>query len=242
MIHTDTSDSFATYAEGCDNVSFSEWLRERSEPAWTDATRHQFVEELGEDTLDDEVFRRYLIQDYAFLETGASVVGYAVGQAHTLEEKAELTDALSVLTGSENDYFERSFDALEVSKTELSDTELTPTMQEFREVMLRAALEGGYEETLAVTLAAEWVYFSWATHVDSQSPSRFYLDEWVEIHANPEFEDYISWLCDQMDQYGPKLSAERQSRIDTLFRRAVELEAAFFDMAYTAETTDDQAL
>jgi thiaminase/transcriptional activator TenA len=64
------SASFAAYTENQNEGSFSAWLRERSEPAWTDATRHRFVEELGADTLDDEIFRRYLVQDHAFLETG----------------------------------------------------------------------------------------------------------------------------------------------------------------------------
>jgi thiaminase/transcriptional activator TenA len=226
------SASFATYAEERDETSFSAWLRERSEPAWTDATRHRFIEELGADTLDDKIFRRYLIQDHAFLETGASVTGYAVGQAHTMDEKARLTDALSVLTGSENEYFERSFDALDVSEADRTDPPLTATTREFQNVMMRAALEGGYEETLTVTLAAEWVYLSWATSIDEQSPSQFYLNEWIKIHATQEFKDYVAWLRKQVDWYGPKLSPHRQDRVDALFRQIVELEASFFDMAY----------
>jgi thiaminase/transcriptional activator TenA len=224
--------SFATYAEERDGASFSEWLRERSESAWTDTTRHRFVEELGADTLSDVVFRRYLVQDHAFLETGASVTGYAVGQAHTMDEKARLTDALTVLTGSENDYFERSFDALDVSEADRTNPQLTPTTRAFQDLMLRAALDGGYEETLTVTLAAEWVYLSWARHVEDESPSRWYLDEWIEIHANEEFEEYVAWLREQADQYGPKLSPARQDRVGALFGRVIELEAAFFDMAY----------
>ena len=199
---------------------------------WTDATRHRFVKELGADTLDDEIFRRYLVQDHAFLETGASVTGYAVGQAHTMDEKARLTEALAMLTGSENEYFERSFDALDVPEADRTNPQLTPTTRAFQDLMLRAALEGGYEETLTVTLAAEWVYLSWATHINDQSPSRFYLDEWIEIHAIQQFEEYVTWLREQVDRYGPELSSERQGRVDALFGQVVELEAAFFDMAY----------
>ncbi|UOO97117.1 TenA family protein (plasmid) [Halococcus dombrowskii] len=183
------------------------------------------------------MFRRYLVQDHAFLETGASVTGYAVGQAHTMDEKARLTDALSVLTGSENEYFERTFDALDVPEVDQTNPPLTPTTRAFQDLMLRAALEGGYEETLTVTLAAEWVYLSWARHVEDQSPSRWYLDEWIETHAIPDFEEYVTWLREQADRYGPKLSSKRQGRIDALFEQVVELEAAFFDMAYEDGST-----
>jgi thiaminase/transcriptional activator TenA len=224
--------SFAAYAENHSEGSFSAWLHKRSEPAWTDATCHRFTEELGADTLDDEIFRRYLVQDHAFLETGTSVTGYAVGQAHTMDEKARLTDALTVLTGSENEYFERSFDALDVPEAGRTDPPLTSTTREFQNLMLRAALDGGYEETLAVTLAAEWVYLSWAQSIEDKSPSRFYLDEWIEIHAVDEFEEYVTWLCEQVDRYGPELSSHRQETVENLFGQVVELEASFFDMAY----------
>jgi thiaminase/transcriptional activator TenA len=160
------------------------------------------------------------------------VTGYAVGQAHTMDEKARLTEALTVLTGSENDYFERSFDVLDVPEADRTDPPLAPTTREFQNLMLRAALDGGNEETLAVTLAAEWVYLSWARSVDNQSPSRFYLDEWIEIHAVEEFEEYVTWLREQADRYGPELAPQRQNRVDVLFGHVVELEASFFDMAY----------
>lgn len=230
-------DTFTVYAEERDDVRFTDWLRERSEPAWTEATRHRFVEELGDDTLDEEVFRRYLIQDYAYLKTGASAVGYAVAQAPTMDEKARLTEQLSVLTGSENDYFQRAFDALDVPEVDRTDPSLTPVTEAFRDFRIRAALEGGYEETVTVTLGAEWIYLDWATHVADRSPSRFYLEEWIDLHATPDFEEYVSWLRDQLDEYGSALSPRRQERVDELFQRTVNLEVAFFDMAYDESTS-----
>jgi thiaminase/transcriptional activator TenA len=214
-----------------DTDRFSEWLRERSEPAWTDATDHRFVRELGDDTLADDVFRRYLIQDYAFLDAGVSVMGYAVGQAPDMDAKSRLVDFLVTLTGDENDYFERSFDALDVPDADRTDPTLTPTTRTFIDVMHWAALEGEYEETLAVLVPAEWVYLAWAQSVDG-GPERGYLDEWVGLHDNPGFEEYVGWLRDELDRYGPELSPRRQRRVERLFTRTVKLEAAFFDAAY----------
>lgn len=223
-------DTFSAYTEERDKARFTNWLRERSEPAWTNATRHQFVQELGDDTLDDEVFRRYLIQDYAYLKTGASAAGYAVAQAPTMDAKARFTEQLTVLTGGENDYFQRAFDALGVPETNRTDPSLTPVTETFCDFRIRAALEGGYVETVTVTLAGEWIYLDWATHVAERSLSRFYLKEWVELHTTPDFEEYVSWLRDQLNEYGPTVSARRQDRIDELFQRTVDLEVAFFDV------------
>ncbi|WP_458209237.1 TenA family protein [Haladaptatus sp. NG-SE-30] len=224
--------SFEEYAVNRENPRFSEWLRERSEPAWNDATRHRFIDELGADELEDEVFRRYLVQDYAFLETAASVTGYAVGQAPTMAAKARLADALTMLTGGEDEYFQRSFDALSVPEELRNDPPLSTTTKEFQNLLLRAAHEGDYEETLAVILAAELVYLAWAIRIEEQSISRWYLDEWVQIHATADFEGYVEWLRDQIDQCGLKLSPRRQQRVADLFQQTVELEVAFFDAAY----------
>jgi thiaminase/transcriptional activator TenA len=220
----------ADFAEA-DTDRFSEWLRERSEPAWTDATDHRFVRELGDDTLDDDVFQRFLVQDYAFVNAGASAMGYAVGQAPDMDAKSRLVDFLGTLTGDESDYFERSFDALDVASEERTDPTLAPVTREFIDVLQNASLDGDYEETLAVLVPTEWVYLAWAQAIDG-SPSRFYLDEWVGLHDNPAFEEYVEWLRGELDRYGPTLSPRRQRRIERLFCRAVELEAAFFDAAY----------
>ena len=93
---------------------FTDWLRKRAEPEWTRATTHQFTTDLADDSIDDAVFRRYLVQDYAFLESLVSLVGYAVGQAPSMDAKRELAGFAATLTSEENDYFERSFDALDV--------------------------------------------------------------------------------------------------------------------------------
>ncbi|MFC6963045.1 hypothetical protein ACFQJ8_14900 [Halocatena marina] len=84
-----TAETFEAYAAARTDARFTEWLRERSEPDWADATEHRFVRELGDGTLDDALFRRYLVQDYAFVGTLTSAFGYAVGQAPTMEAKGD---------------------------------------------------------------------------------------------------------------------------------------------------------
>jgi len=48
-------DAFDDYAESHDDPRFTDWLRERSEPAWSNAVDHRFTQELGAGTLDEAV-------------------------------------------------------------------------------------------------------------------------------------------------------------------------------------------
>jgi thiaminase/transcriptional activator TenA len=78
-------DSFTDYAAARDDPRFTHWLRDRAGHSWTNATDHRFTRELGADELDEEVFRRYLLQDSVFLDGLVRAFGYAVGQAPALD-------------------------------------------------------------------------------------------------------------------------------------------------------------
>lgn len=228
----------ATYADWAADRSeprFTDWLRARTGDTWDEATRHRFARELHDDTLDDVVFRRYLLQDYAFVETLVGVFGHAVGDAPTMDAKSRLVDFLRTITSDENDFFQRSFVALDVPESRYEEPTLAAPTAAFRDLLLRAAREGGYAETLAVLVPAEWVYLSWATADDltcETGPDRFYLQEWIELHAVPEFESFVGWLRTELDREGAAASERRQARLSELFCRTVALEAAFFDAAY----------
>jgi thiaminase/transcriptional activator TenA len=227
-------DSYAEYATAHENHRFTDWLRDRTGQQWTDATTHRFTRELGADELDDAVFRRYLLQDYAFLDDLVGTFGYAVGQAPDMQARSRLVEFLDILTADENDYFERSFDALGVPESEYTDPHRTETTRAFADLLGRASRQGGYAETLAVLTPAEWIYREWASAVADQSPERFYLAEWIDLHQGPAFEGFVDWLRDELDREGAAASPRRQHRLADLFTRTVELEVAFFDAAYEA--------
>lgn len=214
-------------------MNFTDQLRDSS--AWEEATRHRFVEQYRDGALEDDVFRSYLVEDYAFLEMGARVTALAAADAPTMDEMGYLADQLAVLTGGENDYFLRAFEELGVPEHEYEESDLHPTTEAFNDFMLRVANQHGYEETLAAVTAAEWVYLDWCTYAGETDHDRWYLEEWIDIHVVKEFEDYVDWLRTQLDELGPQLSSRREERIERTFRRTVELEARFFDAAYDTE-------
>ncbi|TYT62016.1 transcriptional regulator [Natrialba swarupiae] len=227
---------------------FTDWLRERSEPTWTDATEHPFTRELGAGTLSEDAYAEYLVQDYAFVDDLVGTFGYAVGQAPDMASKRPLVEFLDTITDEENDYFERSFDALEVPESRRRDPKLAEPTAAFVDLLGRAAGEGGYAETLAVLVPAEWIYEEWATAVaaeyadaNADPPSAgadlpFYYAEWIDLHATPGFREFVDWLRGELDAVGPELAPRRQARVERLFRRTVDLEVAFFDSVYG---TDD---
>ena len=227
-----TDERYEPWAAGRRNARFTEWLRERSEPAWTRAATHRFTTELADGTLADAVMRRYLVQDYSFLDSFAMVLASAIVKAPSLADRIPLCQFLGVVTSDENTYFQRAFDALAVPAGDRSGPSLRAPTRGFHALMAEAVRCEGYAETLAPLVVFEWLYLTWATAVSDRAPRAFHHAEWITLHANPEFASFVAWLRGQLDREGPLLSRERRSRVAASFGRAVELELAFFDEAY----------
>lgn len=241
------TETFADYAAGLDDPRFTEWLRDRDRAAWDAAVDHRFVRDLGAGTLSEDAFAHYLVQDYAFVDELVGAFGYAVGQAPDMAAKRRFVEFLDTVTDEEDDYFERSFAALGVDDSRWRDPEPDDATAQFLDLLGRAAREGGYAETLAVLVPAEWIYETWATatadrHGDPDAdgpPSAgmglpFYYAEWVDLHAVSPFRAFVDWLRGQLDAVGPTLSPRREARVAALFDRTVELERQFFEAACDA--------
>jgi len=241
----DVLDSYAAYADDREEPRFTDWLRDRTGSTWTDAVEHPFTRELGAGTLPTDAYADYLVQDYAFVDALVGTFGFAVGEAPGIAAKRPLVEFLEVVTDEEDDYFRRSFEALGVPDSRWHEPETTATTRAFLDLLGRAARQGGYAETLAVLVPAEWIYREWAVAVvetyaepgTDGPPSAgtglpFYYAEWIDLHAVPSFLAFVDWLRGELDREGPTLSPRRQRRVDRLFGRTVELERAFFEEAY----------
>jgi len=211
---------------------FTDRLRSDAEPTWSAATGHRFTDEVGAGSVPDAVFAEYLTQDYAFVDALASLVGYAVAQAPRYEAKQRLGGFLATIVDEESDYFERSFDALDVPESAWTDPQRRPPTRAFADLIHRAGARGGYAETLAVLVPVEWIYAEWASAAPDSRPEQFYLAEWVDLHDTPAFHDTVSFLRSELDTAAAGASDARRAELARLFDRAVELEVAFFDAAY----------
>lgn len=216
------------------SMSFSEQLRRNAEPWWSGAVEHPFTVQLGDDSLPNAVYIRYLLQDYAFIGTLADHAALSIAAAPDMASKGVLAGFLAALTSAENDYFERSFAALGLEPAQYRAPALNPVAQLLAREM-RDAQACGYADMIVVLACAEWVYLSWAQREAQKTPpTRFWLHEWIELHVLPEFEAFVTWLRAQLDSFGDLDAADR-GRLEQRFSRMAWLEQAFFDVLLTEQ-------
>jgi len=210
---------------------FSELLRQASEPTWSQAVGHRFVTELFAGSVSDTVMASYLIQDHRFLDSFLTLLGAAMAAADSYEARLRFGRFAGMISRDENTYFLRSFDALGVSDQARTETPDTPPTAGFKAIMREAAATRSYAAALAVLNVAEWLYLDWAIKAPTPLPASFVYAEWITLHDNPDFRNFVGFLRSELDRVGP--SDPEVAR--DFFLRTVTLELEFFDANYVGE-------
>jgi thiaminase/transcriptional activator TenA len=207
---------------------FTETLRLASEPAWSQAVRHRFVTELLDGTIPDRVMAGYLIQDHRFLDSFLTLLGAALASADSFEARLRFGRFIGMVCGEENTYFLRAFESLGVTATQRAELPDTKPTAGFKAIMREAAGTRSYAAALSVLVVAEWLYLDWASQARPPLPTNFVHAEWITLHDNQGFRDFVAFLRAELDRVGPASEAASKD----FFLRAVALERAFFDAAY----------
>jgi thiaminase/transcriptional activator TenA len=211
----------------------SERLQAAVREDWDAAVAHPFVRDLFAGTLPASALKRYLVQDYQFVDGFTALLGAAVACADSTVSRMVIARQLGIVAGEENTYFQRAFDALGVPGPERVTPELLPVTAEFNDLMNEAASSLDYASCLTVLTVAEWLYLDWARQAPRPLPADPIAREWIEIHDNPAFGMWVEFLRGELDRIIPQLPAASQDRCDQMFARATRLEFRFFEATYT---------
>ena len=207
---------------------FTETLRAASEPSWSNAVGHRFVTELFAGAVSDAVMARYLIQDHRFLDTFLTLLGAALASADTFVAKLHFGRFIGAVSGEENTYFLRAFEALGITQDRRAADPDTAATAGFKAIMREAAQTRSYAAALSVLAVTEWLYLDWALRAPKPLPQNFVHREWIALHDSPALRGFVDFLRAELDRVGPV----DEDLCRNFFRRAVALELAFFDAAF----------
>lgn len=187
---------------------------------------HRFVREMTEDRIAPEVFRRYLVQEGAFVRTAMRVFALALAKAPEDADLDRLARIVHALATTQSDYF------IEAAGGAPTGMAMPPEAAELGEVALGIAAAGSFAEILSAMLAAEWMYLDWCTAAAARGRATGWRKAWIDLHLAPDFEDQVAWLRQRVDSLGAGLDAVTRQRCHTAFGRMLRHEIAFHDAPY----------
>ncbi|SDM55387.1 thiaminase (transcriptional activator TenA) [Nonomuraea jiangxiensis] len=189
---------------------------------------HPFAMSITTGAVPAADMRRYLEQDFQFVDSFTALLGAAVAAADTFEARVPYGKFLGqVATTEEKTYFHRALAELGGR----TDAPAEPVTEAFRRLMDDVRTSQDYALIVAVLCVAEWCYLGWASRAVEPLPESFVHREWIELHEGAEFRAWVDFLKGELDRLGAAADEERRLEVLGVFRRAVELERSFFDMA-----------
>uniref|UniRef100_A0A7S3TIR6 Thiaminase-2/PQQC domain-containing protein n=1 Tax=Strombidinopsis acuminata TaxID=141414 RepID=A0A7S3TIR6_9SPIT len=214
-------------------AGFTESMRQAAGTKWTCIVNHKFADELAAGTISPAVMKRYCIQDHRFLDSFVVLLSSMVAHAPSLPDRVPGCQFLALITGKENTFFERVFEAMGVNADERDAIPDEPCTVRFKELMRDAAASGSLVEMLSVLVVCEWSYQSWGERVLPASVAEpWYCQEWIALHSGDYFGSVVRYLRDLLDREAAKVSDAELACAKARFLQAVDIENDFFDMAY----------
>ena len=204
-------------------------LLKNSQKAWQAAVNHRFVKELFEGTIENEVLKEYLIQDYHFFDAFLSMLGACVAHADKLESKLRFAKQLGFLEADEDGYFQKAFKELKLSENDYLEVTLHPVTKAFQDLMYSAVDSSNYAHLLVMLVIAEGLYLDWGSK-DLPLPESYLHQEWINLHKGSFFAEWVQFLVDELNRVGKGL--EDLTELQKRWNQAVALELAFFDIGY----------
>ena len=224
-------------------MTLTQELKTRHADLWRRMTHHPFVEEMGDGTLSAERGRRYFLQDYVFVNDLVAMISVGVAKAPDFEAGSHLYAFLSGIldpkAAAENAFFKRVFAEFGADEDEYSAVGASPTTQAFGDFLIRTALEGSFEEIVAVCYVTEGTYLDWGTRLleRGKRPANPVYREWIDLHGPAVLGDFVAWCEGYLD--GADMSAAQRAAVSRAFHAALRYEYLFWEAAYNGDEWPD---
>lgn len=207
-------------------MALADELRAAHQKLFQAMLEHRFVREMTEDCIQAEIFRRYLVQEGAFVRTAIRVFALALAKAPEDADLDRLARIVHALATTQSDYFVEATGGAPTLRT------MPPEAAELGHVALGIAASGSFVEILSGMLAAEWMYLEWCTAAAAQDQTTGWRRAWIDLHLEPDFTAQVAWLRQRVDEIGAGLDASARQRCHTAFGGMLRHEIAFHDAPY----------
>jgi thiaminase (transcriptional activator TenA) len=212
-------------------------LRDENARLWEACFAHPFVQAIGRGDLDEDGFRRFLVQDYLFLIDYGRVLGYASAKAPDTESQRWFAKLLTSTLDTEMELHRRTCAEWDIPSADLEGAEALPTTVAYTSFLVRTAAAGDAAEIAAALLPCAWGYADIGGRLkDAGLPDEPRYAAWIESYADPEYTSLVEWLREFMDGLGHDARPDRYASWRTIFTTTLRYELAFWEMAWAGES------
>jgi thiaminase (transcriptional activator TenA) len=217
-------------------MAFTDELFEAARPIWDAQLEHPFVRGIADGSLDPEVFKRWVLQDYLYLKDFVRIFAWAVAKADRLESMNWYAGVLNLTLNTEMELHRQYAARFGLTAADLERERIWPTTRAYTDFLVRTAADGDMADLVAALLPCAWGYVYIAQGMaKGQPPEDARYADWIAQYASPEFAEAAEWLRAEMDRLAEGTSLEQRKRLEELFVLSSRYEWQFWEMCWRGE-------
>ena len=212
-------------------------LRENHKDNWLLYTKHEFINKLSNDTLKEEKFLNYLIQDYLFLIQFSKAWSLAILKSDNLEEMKIAATTVNDLINFEMELHITLCANYGISKSDLENADEENANIAYTRYVLELGYSGDFLDLLSSLAPCVLGYGEIGLNCQNSNPKTLMYKKWVETYSSIEYQDVcknVSGLIDKafLLRLGTNFeNTYKWKKVNQIFKKATLLEVDFWNMA-----------
>ena len=212
-------------------------LRENHKDNWLLYTKHEFINKLSNDTLKEEKFLNYLIQDYLFLIQFSKAWSLAILKSDNLEEMKIAASTVNDLINFEMELHVTLCANYGISKSDLENADEENANIAYTRYVLELGYSGDFLDLLSSLAPCVLGYGEIGLNCQNSNPKTLMYKKWIETYSSIEYQDVcknVSGLIDKafLLRLGTNFeNTYKWKKVNQIFKKATLLEVDFWNMA-----------
>ncbi len=217
-------------------MAFTDDLYETARPLWDAQLEHPFVRGIADGSLDADVFRNWVEQDYRYLKEFARIFAWAVAKADRLESMSWYAKVLDLTLNTEMALHREYAARFDLTPDDLERVEMWPTTRAYTDFLVRTAADGDMSELLAALLPCAWGYLYIARGMaEGPPPEDDRYADWIALYASDDFAEAAEWLKAELNRVVEGATPEKRARLTHIFEISSRYEWMFWEMCWQGE-------
>ena len=212
-------------------------LKENHKDNWLLYTKHEFINKLSNDTLKEEKFLNYLIQDYLFLIQFSKAWSLAILKSDNLEEMKIDASTVNDLINFEMELHITLCANYGISKSDLENADEENANIAYTRYVLELGYSGDFLDLLSSLAPCVLGYGEIGLNCQNSNPKTLMYKKWIETYSSIEYQDVcknVSGLIDKafLLRLGSNFeNTYKWKKVNQIFKKATLLEIDFWNMA-----------
>jgi len=214
--------------------SFSEELWKLGYADYQQILHMPFNRELSNGSLDEKIFKSYIIQDYFFLQNFRKTYGILLSRSPDEEGTKFVLDSIKAIDEEVAGIHHRYFKKFNISSEDLSTAIAYPSIEFYNSFLIKTAAIEPFEVGLIAMLPCHRIYYQLGVDMKKAGKREGNkYQEWIDGYAEQSWETSdTKKFADLIDLYASRTSIETRERMKQAYRTAVKLEYIFWDGVY----------